>query len=69
MTVDMLAATFFWPEGRLLGAQHPEDPAPGGADAARGPGAEAPPEDDGFWAAVMRNLWRPAADPSTAAAP
>lgn len=64
MTVDMLAATFFWPEGTLLGSRHPDDTA-----SAEDPVPVAPdeaPEDDGFWATVMRNLWRPAAESSTA---
>lgn len=67
MTVDMLAATFFWPEGMLLGAQHPEAAADESAAAAIEAPEDAAPGADGFWAAVMRNLWRPASASSTAA--
>ncbi len=59
MTVDMLAATFFWPEGTLLGSRHPQ---PDDAPAAE-PETEAAAEaerPEGFWSAVMRHLWRPA---------
>ncbi|RYB07626.1 hypothetical protein D3272_00380 [Lichenibacterium ramalinae] len=65
MTVDMLAATFFWPEGTLLGAQHPENATDGAAPQTAFPDDDAP-ERDGFWAGVMRHLWRPAPAPSAA---
>lgn len=64
MTVDMLAATFFWPEGALLGSHHPD--AGGDAPAPSDRPQDEAPEHEGFWAAVKRNLWRPAAEPSTA---
>ena len=75
MTVDMLAATFFWPEGTLLGAQglpaHHAHP-PGGVADAIPPGEPCEAEDaaivaDGFWATVARNLWRPSGASSTGA--
>lgn len=69
MTVDMLAATFFWPEGTLLGVQAlpPDaDPETPRGDAVEG--ADGAPE-DGFWATVARNLWRSGAAPSTTTVP
>ena len=71
MTVDMLAATFFWPEGTVLGAQGlppRRGLAPDDADATAsdGPfGADEAAVADGFWATMARNLWRPASGPST----
>ncbi len=61
MTVDMLAATFFWPEGTLPGPRHPQPDEP-----AAEPGTEAAEDaerPEGFWSAVMRHLWRPASRP------
>ena len=73
MTVDMLAATFFWPEGTLLGAQglsaHHGQPAEAAGDATptEEPSEVADAAADGFWATVARNLWRPAGGSSTGA--
>jgi hypothetical protein len=76
MTIDMLAATFFWPEGTLLGAQglppHDGLPPQQGLSQARDPSRAATAADEaavaeGFWATVARNLWRPAGAPSTGA--
>ncbi len=62
MTVDMLAATFFWPEGTLMGPQPPHD----GGDGTDAPAERHDPTDEAvaaepFWSAVMRHLWRPPA--------
>lgn len=74
MTVDLLAATFFWPEGTLFGALHPhphelEAAAAGAAGPERAPehrehperpeAADAAARAEGFWAAMVRHLWRP----------
>ena len=62
MTVDMLAATFFWPEGTLLGSRHPHpDDAPAAETQAEE--AEHPERPENFWSAVTRPLWRPAPRP------
>ncbi len=66
MTVDMLAATFFWPEGLLLGPEPslsdpPEETRSGQADVDHA--AEAP----GFWS-VLKRLFG-AAVPSSETAP
>ena len=71
MTVDMLAATFFWPEGTLLGSIPPH---PDGAEAAPVPSAgheaaDWAAEAEGFWPAVLRHLWRPSGRRSTVVAP
>ncbi len=73
MTVDLLAATF-WPEGTLFGALHPHphelEPAPEGLDARpeRPPvppeAADAAARAEGFWAAMVRHLWRPSDTPA-----
>lgn len=73
MTVDMLAATFFWPEGTVLGTQGlpphrglpPDDAATAASDDPSG--ADETAVADGFWATVARNLWRPVNGPSTGA--
>ena len=41
MTVDMLAATFFWPEGTLLGSRSPDPDAEAAAAAEPEAGADA----------------------------
>ncbi len=67
MTVDMLAATFFWPEGTLLHVR--EDIAPDGESGSRlteqaaDPSTEPPGET--FWAAVLRQIGWPLPKPVT----
>ena len=61
MTVDMLAATFFWPEGTSL--QVREDIEPDGESESRSADQAADPsagtQGETFWAAVLRQTgWR-----------
>ena len=60
MTVDMLAATFFWPEGTLLGSRQPDPDGEAAPAAEPAAAAEAAEQPGGFWPAVMRHLRRPA---------
>lgn len=68
MTVDMLAATFFWPEGALIGPppSHPDEPGPLPATPTS-PGEVEPAE--GFWSAMMHHLWRGSPAPARIIAP
>ena len=68
MTVDMLAATFFWPEGTLLYVR--EDIAPDGesedlrsTEHATDPLTE--PQGETFWATVLRQIGWPLPKPVT----
>lgn len=58
MTVDMLTATFFWPEGERLGAG-PDDAEPAERAAETREADRGSVADGGFWSAVMRRLRRP----------
>ena len=66
MTVDLLAATFFWPEGALLGCRHPhpDEMEPSIAIPERADEADAAARAEGFWAAVVRHLWRTSDTPA-----
>ena len=68
MTVDMLAATFFWPEGTLLHVREDIAPYDGSEESQPTERACDPllePQGETFWGTVLRQIGWPLPKPIT----